>query len=461
MSSVLVGDKLEEAIFSLFRSEIDGGRFFAKKSNCKVFRRKGYYSQDRRAKIIFDVSIEIYLPGAVDYSVLMLIECKNYKNSVPVDDVEEFFAKVQQVGAANSKAVLASTAAFQSGAREFAKSKRIGLLRYFSSENFKWELRRSPSASARGVGAEGEREVNEGLDFQDFKSEVFDLFLQTPTRVTNALWDLFDDIIVDTTLSAAEIRSVSNRRDHQANVVPFLEKGELEALAEEALEAISYESGQVSLEAICKREHKRAGLIVETSEPVPEPDTETPPLGRIQFEPLRIQLFTYANNHPGRNRFTLAHELAHHLLEHGKFMSREYCDESDFVLHRRRIDGGTDIARLEYQANYYAASLLMPRRSFVADFRRVLEGLDIREKGFGPLYVDNQRCNVDSYMLVTGALMNRYKVSRASATIRLESLGLLRDARKSEGPRPMQEGLESALREPEESWVEHDDDSAT
>jgi hypothetical protein len=245
MSSVDTGNALEEAVLALFLAEVDAGRFFAKKGNCKLFRRKGYYSQDRKAKIVFDASIEIFLPGAADYSVLMLVECKNYGHSVPVDDVEEFFAKVQQVGAANTKAVLASTAAFQSGAREFAKSKGIGLLRYFSAENFKWELRRSPSASARGIGADAEREVSEGLTRPDFRSEVFDLFLQTPTRVTNSLWDLFDDFIAGTTLSTAQVRRISNPRDRQSNVVPFLEKGQLEAMAEEVLEDIAYDSGQV------------------------------------------------------------------------------------------------------------------------------------------------------------------------------------------------------------------------
>jgi hypothetical protein len=32
--------------------------FFAE--SCKLFRHKGYYSRDRRSKIIFDISIEIY-----------------------------------------------------------------------------------------------------------------------------------------------------------------------------------------------------------------------------------------------------------------------------------------------------------------------------------------------------------------------------------------------------------------
>jgi Restriction endonuclease len=287
MSSLDIGNKLEEAIHSLFQTEIEAERFFAKQSHCRLFRRKGYYSQDRKAEIVFDVSIEIFLPGSTDYSVLFLIECKNYTHSVPVDDVEEFFAKVQQVGAANTKAVLASTAAFQSGAREYAMSKRMGLLRYFDAQNFKWELSRSPSANARGIGRDAEQHVSDGLERPDFNSEVFDLFLQSPTRLTNSLWDLFDDLIATTTLAPAQVRKFMNRRDRQANSVPFIEKEQLEAIADETLDAISYETGQVSLDTICRHEASRTGLLVESCGGAPGIRSRSPPLGRIQFAPLR------------------------------------------------------------------------------------------------------------------------------------------------------------------------------
>jgi 16S rRNA A1518/A1519 N6-dimethyltransferase RsmA/KsgA/DIM1 with predicted DNA glycosylase/AP lyase activity len=126
-SSNQKGDALEQLIFDLFQAEINDGRFWAKQENCKIFRKKGYYSKDREKEIIFDVSIEIFLPNATEYSSLVLIECKNYGHRVPVDDTEEFFAKVQQVAAANSKAIIASTASYQSSALAYAKSKGIGL----------------------------------------------------------------------------------------------------------------------------------------------------------------------------------------------------------------------------------------------------------------------------------------------------------------------------------------------
>jgi predicted helicase len=173
------GDAFEQRIHDYFAGEIAADRFWAKKENCRIFSKKGYHSRDRNSDIIFDVAIELYLPGSDDYSAVILIECKDYTGSVPVNDVEEFFAKVQQVNAAGAKAIFATTAAFQRGAREFAATKRIGLIRYFGPDNFKWELKRSPSASARSTSAEGSELANVALSEPGFISTLFDLFLQS------------------------------------------------------------------------------------------------------------------------------------------------------------------------------------------------------------------------------------------------------------------------------------------
>ena len=81
-STTAVGDMLEKQIYELFGSEIAGDRFWVKKENCRIFWKKGYFSKDRATEIIFDVAIEVLLPGATEYSMLVLIECKNHKRSV-------------------------------------------------------------------------------------------------------------------------------------------------------------------------------------------------------------------------------------------------------------------------------------------------------------------------------------------------------------------------------------------
>lgn len=417
------GNALERRIRDLFQAEIDADRFWAKKKNCKVFWKKGYYSKDRGTEIIFDVSIEVYLPGAREYSSVVLIECKNYGHRVPVDDAEEFFAKVQQVAAANAKAVIASTASFQSGAREYAKSKGMGLIRYFAPDNFKWELKRSPSATARSTSAEEAELVGSALSDETFRSLAFDLYLQSPVRDTNSVWDFFEDLMLDSALTPEQARRVSKPRSKLTNQVPFYEKDELESTGIDVLATLGYAGGEVNLDLLCAREFTRTGLVVEAGIPSPDPDASNPVLGRIAFDPLVIQVLAGGTVNRGRDRFTLAHELAHYLLDHGRYLVRESCDDNDFVLKRSAAIDGSDVARMEFQANYLAASMLMPRTHVTEDFHRLVRTLEIADKGFGPLYVDDQPCNLQNFDAVTGRLMEKYGVSRTAAKIRLESMG--------------------------------------
>ncbi|AVS97540.1 hypothetical protein C8236_01000 [Paracidovorax avenae] len=194
MNTSQKGDALEIAVFDLLKAQIDADRFFAKKECCSIFRRKGYYSEKRKANIVFDISIEIRFPGAVDYSMLILIECKNYAKSVPVDDVEEFSAKVDQVGEANTKGIFVSNNALQSSALRYCKSQGMGVARYFDGQDLKWELRRSASASFASQSGADDTEAYAGLTLPDYKSSVFELYMQSSRGATNSLNTFVEDL---------------------------------------------------------------------------------------------------------------------------------------------------------------------------------------------------------------------------------------------------------------------------
>jgi Zn-dependent peptidase ImmA (M78 family) len=438
------GDALERIILKLLRTEIEADRFYLRKSQCKIFWKKGYFSKDRGSKIIFDVAIEVCLPGAKEYSHLLLIECKNYGHRVPVSDAEEFFAKVQQVAAANGKAIIASTAAFQHGTVEYARSKGIGLLRYFKPGDHKWELYRSPSTTAHTPTAEQAEVIASALTGDSFTSQAFDLYMQSPVRATISLWDFIKDLLPVEALTPDQVRRLFNPRSKLKSKVPFLELEDLESIAAEALKMIGYLGGEVNLDLLSCHEGRRTGLIIEKNVPLSAKASTAQTLGRIMFDPPIIEIYATTPVHHGRDRFTLAHELSHHLLNHGRFLIRESCDDSDFELRRSLDAVGSDIARLELQANLLAASLLMPRTFVTDDFHRMLSILEISNRGHGPLYVDDQPCNLRNFDLVLGCLMERYGVSHTAAKIRLESMGLLRDARQRSGSSSIQ-GILAAM----------------
>lgn len=68
-------------------------------------------------------------------SIIIVIECKDYSNGIPVDDVEEFHAKLQQIGADNTKGIIITkNGCFQRSAVSYAESKGIALARIIPSE---------------------------------------------------------------------------------------------------------------------------------------------------------------------------------------------------------------------------------------------------------------------------------------------------------------------------------------
>ncbi|MFT0862142.1 ImmA/IrrE family metallo-endopeptidase [Ancylobacter sp. G4_0304] len=73
-----------------------------------------------------------------------------------------------------------------------------------------------------------------------------------------------------------------------------------------------------------------------------------------------------ALHHPNRQRFTIAHELGHHVLHPEHLRSEVHLDKAFRVLMR---DGMTSqgIDQLEIQANAFASELLMPT-AFLEDY---------------------------------------------------------------------------------------------
>ena len=100
----------------------------------RLFRRRAYPSKDRDADIITDVSVEVFLPDRERPSLIWVFECKDYAGSVPVDDIEEFHAKIQQIGEDNTKGTLVTSGALQRSALSYAQSKRIGVVRLLPTD---------------------------------------------------------------------------------------------------------------------------------------------------------------------------------------------------------------------------------------------------------------------------------------------------------------------------------------
>jgi len=359
MNTTLKGDKLEKKVFELFQDEIIKGRFFAQKKFCRIYSKQGYYSKDRKKDIIFDVSIEVFLPNQETYSLLVLIECKNYNHRVPVDDVEEFFMKTQQISGGNIKAIVVSNNSFQESAFEFSKSKGIGLLRYYDRSNLDWVLTRSPSSLVSPNHAINERaNAYSGLHTESFKSSYFDCYGYVDNQYTNSLRLFMSTLIkIGLSMKFKELLSTIETVDGSSSLlVKFKEESDIEILCNSILEKVDYNFGKVSLDEICQYLENMFSLKVIFNSPL-----EYGVLGKITFNPLEIHIDDKQCESLPRKRFTLAHELGHFLLGHSEYMSGEQCHESAVDLDNPFEVGIKDIMRMEWQANQFASSLLLPK----------------------------------------------------------------------------------------------------
>jgi len=142
MNSIEKGNVFENEVYQYIEKELNNDRLLVSGQMSKLFSKKGYFSKDRDKNIITDISIETYLPNSTNYSLLIVIECKDYNGKIPVDEIEEFYSKVQQIAGANVKAIFCTKSALQASALNYAKSKKIGVIRFLPHNqiDYKFEI---------------------------------------------------------------------------------------------------------------------------------------------------------------------------------------------------------------------------------------------------------------------------------------------------------------------------------
>lgn len=128
-----------------------------------------------------------------------------------------------------------------------------------------------------------------------------------------------------------------------------------------------------------------------------------------------------------RFRFTMAHELGHYVLHLPLFKEQGVISvgESENTISISESDS----RRLEYQANKFASSLLMPRKLVYKLYEKYY-CVFIQQKYGGelrPLYYNFKQPETRvSYRVVVGNMAKQMEVSLQAIDLRLKSLGLLK-----------------------------------
>lgn len=430
-SSTQKGGEFEDVVFELLKSELENGRFLGAPDRYKIFQKKGYFSPIRNAEIIFDIAIEIYLPGQETYSLLCIIECKNLSRPVDIDDAGEFYDNLSQIGLAGIKGIIACSSSFRQGTIDYSANRKIELLRVEDDQKLKWVLTRpAHHVASYNFGAESSTDALRSITDQDFLSDVFLIACNYEGLYTNSVSLFLFSILRDTEQESLDVDdAIIVPPPEESLEVNFLSKEKIESKSTSLLNEVDYKGSQVVLSDILDHlgQHDRLEFVESTE------DLTTPRgssiLGSISFDPNQLTVYGDADLNSPRTRFTIAHELGHLMLEHGRYLAKEYVAESDFISSGKQSLGIQGLERLEWQANTFAAYLLMPTEPLLKSFFELIGQYNLRNRGHGWLFVDSQRDNLKNYFNVTDRLMDTFQVSRQALSIRLDRLGILNDSR--------------------------------
>ena len=404
ISTYKKGDDFEDRVFKIIKILLENNDFYVPNKKSKIFRKKAYYGKDS-GNIIFDISIETFLDNSNDYSLLTIIECKNYKNAVGVNDIAEFTSNINEVNA--HKGIVVSNNVFQKGAYTKALNTRLGLVRVKDNDEFEWIVRRNEKLSI--VDSEIEIEgkfVNDGLQEED------NFIASINGKVIKNLADVLIEL---------EIIDYFKHKEKFIHV-PFLTEESIDRVITKLESKNIYNGSVLDVNKLCS--------FLETVYPITfdlEANLENSILGKIEFEPLKIQINKNLVSDPSRQRFTIAHEIGH-LLLHFKILSNKISERIDTDLSFAFLYNISEMTtrRLEFQANIFASHLLLPKESLVHMVQLYFTKERIHR---GHLYWDHQPVNQQLVYTILNQISIQYQVSIEVARIRLVSLGLLVDNR--------------------------------
>lgn len=139
-----------------------------------------------------------------------------------------------------------------------------------------------------------------------------------------------------------------------------------------------------------------------------------------------------------RGRFTLCHELAHWILHRHMYvvdqnqisLFENIHEEKTSIIKCRNIDIESTYKRqlrddddwMEWQADYMASALLMPKKSFITAVIKRFEHIGIKDKNYQMGTDSEKDLFIESLCYELAKL---YNVSVIAVKIRLENLGLI------------------------------------
>ena len=220
---------------------------------------------------------------------------------------------------------------------------------------------------------------------------------------------------------------------------PVLSTSDIESVAEQLLQRLApsslVEPMMTPLAEIAIAECARLSASLRLRSPLGRTARGQPIRGYCRIhEPYAVAISADLDMNEAPFRFTLAHELGHLELHRdidlrcldGVSPSGEINDDDRALFQGRKHPERSERYWLEWQANTFAAALLMPKATVAVALSQQQRKMDIRIPG--RVYVDRQPDNVTNFRRTIDALASVFQTSKTSIRYRLRNLGLLLQA---------------------------------
>lgn len=380
MNTTAKGNLLEDEIYRILLNLKESGVYG---KYTKVFKHKKYFYGPTKTYKTIDVSIEQYLEeGDESPFITYVFECKNYKGKVNIAELEEFDTKLRGISERAIKGAMVTTIGFSEPSVSFAKCKQISLIKIVDGQ-LDYILKR------------------EIQDYSLYNRSISDLCNDNNTSCA------FCDGSFLSLVDILNINGISINYDNLFKV-PYIKNDEFKEQVSKFRKSFEI----LANDSIEETAHK-CGLEIKYV------DMKEGVLGKLHISSNSIYINSQLREDHKRAKFTIAHEIGHWYLHvpllKDVIISFEDTNETIFVPNKSE-------QRMEIQANHFAAELLIPREIIKCELPYLLVKYGIRKM---PLYIDNQKCNINNYHNIIGEFAHKHNLSKATVAYRLMDLKLL------------------------------------
>lgn len=394
MNTTQYGEDFEVQVFNFLKnllSNDDVPGASAKRS--KIFHKKRYGTVTERT-IIADVSIETYISQEYEdrgeWSTLLIFECKRYKDTVDIADLDEFETKLRKMGGFGVKGFFVTTSNFSKQSILDARKYHYGLAIFGKDGNWNWLVPRDTRRD--------KSEEYAPIFYGEYPVGSSPLFYQS-----GCYYNISD------ILKASDVVLPFSRKYK----VPFLSKSDIRTIADRIYQNHTGIDDDI------------AGNLLYNLFPEFRINFDILPYGvegQTSFKDKKVILSNALLSKPDRMRFTLAHELGH------LFLHSDLLAYSEGVLDNvPHPISEQDMRWLDYHANQFASAILIPNSRFIPLVRGVFQQMSISTPKF---VVDNQPFKSKLLQSILSYLASQFKVSKETMFIRLKEDGFVFDVRK-------------------------------